>query len=296
MNGFELELNRFAEHLAAQGNELNTIRSYLYDLRQFFNFIHEQKRNTEDVDTVLIRNYIHALFDLGMNPRSINRKISTLKGFYNFLVLSGRRTRNPADDLELLKVGRRLPTTLTLNEVTAIIESVQGNDPRTLRDRLALELLYGAGLRISELLDLKVTDIMREEKLLSVIGKGDKQRLIPFGQKADDALVLYLQSGRPALAKRTAAPNLILNTRGKRLSRMGFLKILRLYCRRAGVRKRVTPHMFRHSFATHLLENGADLRAVQELLGHADISTTQIYTHVDREYLKQVHRDFHPRS
>lgn len=296
MNGFESELNRFAEHLAAQGNELNTIRSYLYDLKQFFNFSHERHRSAEDVDTVLIRDYIHTLFDLGLNPRSINRKISSIKGFYNYLVISGRQSGNPADELELLKVGRRLPSTLSLSEVTAIIETVQGDDPRSLRDRLALELLYGAGLRISELLDLKITDIMREEKLLSVIGKGDKQRLIPFGQKADNALALYLQAGRPALAKKTSMPNLILNVRGKRLSRMGFLKILRRYCRQAGVRKRVTPHMFRHSFATHLLENGADLRAVQELLGHADISTTQIYTHVDREYLKKVHREFHPRA
>ena len=296
MSGPDFNLNGFEDHLAAQGNEMNTIRSYLYDLRQYVRFTQDQRRTPVEADTDLIREYIHSLFDLGLSPRSVNRKISSIKGYYQYLVLSRILRHDPAAELELLKVGRHLPQTLTVEEAASIIEAAGSDDPRGLRDRLALELLYGAGLRITELLDLKVSDILFDEELLSVIGKGDKQRLVPYGKKAARVLSAYLSDGRPVLVRAHAAPYLILNVRGRRLSRMGFSKILRKYCRQVGIRKRVTPHIFRHSFATHLLENGADLRAVQELLGHADLSTTQIYTHIDREYLKEVHRECHPRG
>ncbi len=296
MSGPDFNLSGFEDHLVAQGNEINTIRSYLYDLRQYARFTQDRRRTPVEADTGLIREYIHSLFDLGLSPRSVNRKISSIKGYYQYLVLSRILRGDPAAELELLKVGRHLPATLTVEEAASIIEAAGSAEPRGLRDRLALELLYGAGLRITELLDLKVSDILFDEELLSVIGKGDKQRLVPYGKKAARVLSAYLSDGRPALVRAHAAPYLILNVRGRRLSRMGFSKILRKYCRQAGIRKRVTPHVFRHSFATHLLENGADLRAVQELLGHADISTTQIYTHIDREYLKEVHRECHPRG
>jgi len=186
--------------------------------------------------------------------------------------------------------------TLSVDEVSAILEAANESTPLGLRDRVCLELLYSSGLRISELLTLKVSDLKMSDGLLSVIGKGNKQRLVPFGNRARHSIEDYLNNGRPDLLRRRSSPLLILNARGGRLSRMGFSKTLRRYRIRSGVKKKVTAHTFRHSFATHLLEGGADLRAVQELLGHADISTTQIYTHVDREYLKEVHRLYHPRA
>jgi integrase/recombinase XerD len=236
------------------------------------------------------------MFDTGLSPTSINRKISSIKAFYRYLVFNKTINYSPASDLELLKVGRKLPLILSIDEVVAIIESADEKTPLGLRNRACLELLYAAGLRISELLGLKITDMDLDNDLLNVFGKGNKQRIVPFGKKAEKAIDEYMTFGRPLILKKRSSPFLVLNARGKFMSRMGFLKILRKYRIKAGIKKRVTPHMFRHSFATHLLEAGADLRTVQELLGHADISTTQIYTHVDREYLKEIYRSHHPRA
>jgi integrase/recombinase XerD len=289
-------IGNFQNHLLSQGDELATIRAYQYDLRQYHAFL---KQNGKDFTTAAVhdlRVFVHSLSDMRLSALSINRKISALKTFYRYLLLSKTIEENPAEDLELLKTRRKLPLVLSVDEVSAIVEAADEKKPLGLRDRVCLELLYSSGLRISELLDLKMSDLKSDENLLSVVGKGNKQRLVPFGKKANMALEDYLTSGRPAILKSRSSPMLILNARGRKLSRMGFLKILRRYCFKSGVRKRVTPHTFRHSFATHLLEGGADLRVVQELLGHADISTTQIYTHIDREYLKEVHRLYHPRS
>jgi len=286
----------FENSLIAEGRELNTIRSYIYDINQLKMFFTSHSKSVLTADINSLREYVHGLFDLRLMPASINRKISSVKAFYSYLLTDRKISENPSADLELLKVGRKLPVILSVEEVAVIIEAADGKTPLALRDRAGLELLYGAGLRISELLDLKMSDIMFDEELLSVVGKGNKQRFVPYGKKAGRAMQEYLRLGRPRLAKDRSSPYLILNARGKRLSRMGFLKILRSYRIKAGVKKRVTPHTFRHSFATHLLEGGADLRAVQELLGHADISTTQIYTHIDREYLHEIHKQFHPRG
>ncbi len=292
----KLDLTDFENFLISQGNELNTIKSYLLDIRQLGFFLQSQQRNLTGAMTSDLRAFIHSLFDAGLSPVSINRKISAIRAYYTYLVANNKITSNPAEDLELLKVGRKLPLTLSIEEANKIVESANENTSVGLRDRVCLELLYGAGLRISELLDLKLSDILMNEELLSVIGKGNKQRFVPFGKKALQAIEEYLLKGRSALKKNRKTPYLILNVRGNKLSRMGFLKILRKYLIKSGTRKKVTPHTFRHSYATHLLQAGADLRAVQELLGHADISTTQIYTHIDREYLKEVHRQFHPRE
>ncbi|MEO0129518.1 MAG: site-specific tyrosine recombinase XerD [candidate division WOR-3 bacterium] len=292
----ELNLNDFENFLISQGSELNTIQSYLRDIKQLGLFLKTQNKDLISAGTPDLRNFIHSLFDMGLSPVSINRKISAMRSYYAFLYSNNCIDKNPAEDLEVLKVGRKLPQTLSIEEVNAIIESAEEKTPAGLRDRVCLELLYGSGLRISELLNLKISDIMTKEELLSIIGKGNKQRFVPFGKKALRAIREYLQQGRPALMKKKKSPYLILNARGNKLSRMGFLKILRKYLIKSGIRKKVTPHTFRHSFATHLLQAGADLRAVQELLGHSDISTTQIYTHIDREYLKQVHREHHPRE
>ncbi len=292
----DLDLSDFGSYLIGQGSELNTIQSYLLDIKQLQLFLGSHKKELVEAESTDLRNFIHSLFDLGLSPVSINRKISAIRACYCYLYSSGKLTSNPADSLELLKVGRKLPLTLSIEEAACIIESAKEDSPAGLRDRVCLELLYGAGLRISELLNLKMTDILMDEELLSVIGKGNKQRFVPFGRKAHRALNEYLNKARSQLMKDHKTPFLILNTRGGKMTRMGFLKILRKYLIKSGVRKRVTPHTFRHSYATHLLQAGADLRAVQELLGHADISTTQIYTHIDREYLKEVHREYHPRE
>ncbi|MEO0095154.1 MAG: site-specific tyrosine recombinase XerD [candidate division WOR-3 bacterium] len=292
----ELNLADFENFLISQGSELNTIQAYLRDIKQLALFLKTQNKDLISVKTEDLRNFIHSLFDMGLSPVSINRKISAMRSYYAFLYSNNCIDKNPAEDLEVLKVGRKLPQTLSIEEVNAIIESAEEKTPAGLRDRVCLELLYGSGLRISELLNLKISDIMTKEELLSIIGKGNKQRFVPFGKKALRAIQEYLRQGRPALMKKKKSPYLILNARGNKLSRMGFLKILRKYLIKSGIRKKITPHTFRHSFATHLLQAGADLRAVQELLGHSDISTTQIYTHIDREYLKQVHREYHPRE
>jgi len=286
----------FENHLIAQGDELNTISAYISDVKQLDKFLISQGKTLTTADFNTLRDFIHYLFDMGLSPVSINRKISAVKGFYRYLLFAKVLVNNPASELELLKVGRKLPPTLSVAEVSAIIESADEKTALGLRDRACLELLYASGLRISELLSLKLSDVTMDSELLSVIGKGSKQRFVPFGKKAGQAIDEYINQGRPLILKNRSTPFLVLNTRGKRLSRIGFWKIMRKYRIKAGIRKRVTPHTFRHSFATHLLEGGADLRAVQELLGHADISTTQIYTHIDREYLKEIHKLYHPRG
>ena len=198
--------------------------------------------------------------------------------------------------LETPKRWRTLPEVLTVAEVTKLIAAPTLADPMAFRDRAMLELAYGAGLRVSEWITLGVRDVLMEDKLLRVFGKGSKERLVPIGRSAIGAVATYIRELRPKLEKGQGKGVLFLNSRGSPLTRMGAWKILRRYVERAGIEKPVSPHTLRHSFATHLLEGGADLRAVQEMLGHADISTTQIYTHVDREYLRKVHKQFHPRA
>jgi integrase/recombinase XerD len=289
-------LASFQNHLIAEGDELATVRAYDYDLKQFRIYLEQCGTDLLSATVQNIRGFIHSLFDLGLSPVSINRKISSIKTFYRFLLLSKTLTVNPAVEIELQKARRKLPLVLSVDEVGMILETADEGTPLGLRDRVCLELLYSSGLRISELLTLRISDLKLSENLISVIGKGNKQRIVPFGNRAKMAIENYLNLGRPVLLKNKSSSLLVLNARGNKLSRMGFGKILRKYRMKSGIKKQVTAHTFRHSFATHLLEGGADLRAVQELLGHADISTTQIYTHIDREYLKEVHKLYHPRA
>jgi len=289
-------LEEFKNFLIAEGDELNTINSYIYDLKQLDTYLRSRQKDFFSIQTEDLRQFIHILFDMGLGPTSINRKISAMKTFYRHLIFSGQIEKNPSEDIELLKTERKLPTVLSVEEIEAMIESADEETPLGLRDRVALELLYSSGLRISELLNLRITNVNFDEGLINIIGKGNKQRSIPFGIKARKAIERYIERGRPVLLKERSSPYLILNARGRRLSRMGFLKVFRKYRVRAGIDKKITPHTFRHSFATHLLEGGADLRVVQELLGHSDISTTQIYTHIDRTYLKEVYKTCHPRA
>jgi integrase/recombinase XerD len=289
-------ISGFEHFLISEGDELNTVRSYVYDIAQLGRYLQSQSTLFTTLSTQDLRRYVRTLHDAGLSPVSINRKISSVKAFYRYLVTTNVVHDNPTHDLELQKIGRKLPITLSIHEVTSIIEAANKKTPLGVRDRACLELLYAAGLRISELLSITIPDIDRTQYLVTVIGKGNKQRIVPYGKKAARALEEYLSKARPLILQKHFSPYVVLNARGRRMSRMGFLKILRTYRIKAGIKKRITPHMFRHSFATHLLEAGADLRAVQELLGHADIATTQIYTHVDREYLKEVYREHHPRA
>jgi integrase/recombinase XerD len=212
------------------------------------------------------------------------------------LLAEGVVKGDPSERLETPKRWRELPDVLTPDEVDRIIGAVSLDEDLAFRDRAMFELAYGAGLRVSEWIGMNVKDVQLEDLVIRVFGKGGKERVVPIGRKAAGAVAIYLRELRPKLEKGAGAGKLFLNARGKPLSRMGVWKILQKHVGRAGIQKRVTPHTLRHSFATHLLEGGADLAAVQEMLGHADISTTQIYTHVEREYLREVHRRFHPRA
>jgi integrase/recombinase XerD len=244
----------------------------------------------------VLRDYVYHLKDLGLSPSSIRRNISAVRTWFRFLTGDGIVVRDPSERLETPQKWRTLPEVLTVEEVQRLIAAPTLEEPLAFRDRALLELAYGAGLRVSEWITLGVRDLLLEDGLVRVFGKGNKERLVPIGRSAIGAVAVYLRELRPKLEKGEGKGILFLNARGKPLTRMGAWKILRGHVERAGLVKHVSPHTLRHSFATHLLEGGADLRAVQEMLGHVDIATTQIYTHVDREYLRQVHRSFHPRG
>jgi integrase/recombinase XerD len=222
--------------------------------------------------------------------------VSAVRGYFRFLLAEGLVVRDPSERLETPKRWRTLPEVLTVADVERLLAAPTLDEPLAFRDRALLELAYGAGLRVSEWITLGVRDLLLEDSLVRVFGKGSKERLVPIGRTAVGAVAVYLRELRPRLERGAGEGVLFLNARGEPLSRMGAWKILRKYVQAAGIEKHVSPHTLRHSFATHLLEGGADLRAVQEMLGHVDISTTQIYTHVDREYLRSVHRQFHPRA
>ncbi len=291
-------LNQFLNHLSIEaGLSSNTIESYRRDLERYIKFLSEKKVDSvEKITEEHITNLIVLLSRLGLAANSIARNLSSIRRFHKFLVREGYSDFDPAASLESPKLWRKLPTVLDIEEMKKLLSKPTEENPLSLRDKAILEFLYATGVRISELINIKRKNFMPEVELVRVIGKGQKERIIPIGKEAVRSVEKYLQEARPQLAKRDSEDVLFLNRRGGSFSRMGLWKILRKYVIQAGIKKKVTPHTIRHSFATHLLEGGADLRAVQEMLGHADISTTQIYTHLDREYLKQEHRDHHPRS
>ena len=243
-----------------------------------------------------LRKWIASLSRDGLAPTSIARAVSATRGFFKFLMLDGHIKSHPAEDLDTPQRFSYLPKFLTEDEINRLLAAPDISTPEGIRDRAILEIMYASGLRVSELVTLKVSQVSRDMGVVRVLGKGSKERLVPLGRAAINALQTYLREARPGLAGSEADGVVFLNAQGRPLTRMGVWKILRKHVQAAGLEKRVTPHTLRHSFATHLLEGGADLAAVQEMLGHADISTTQIYTHVDREYLRDVHRKFHPRA
>lgn len=291
-------LDRYLNFLVVEkGLSKNTLDAYGRDLQRYLGGLEERgisdvaKINQTDVLTSLSR-----LKDSGLSPRSRARTLSAIRSFHRFLLAEKITVKDPTLLLESPKTLRALPRLLSQKEVEALLQAPVGSGLIPLRDRAMLEVLYATGLRVSELVGLKLGDINRGIGCLSTLGKGNKQRLVPLGEVALAALESYLAEARAGFKPRAGCQILFLNRRGLGLSRQGFWKILRRNALAAGIGCSIYPHMLRHSFATHLLENGADLRAVQVMLGHADISTTQIYTHVLRERLKQVHQKYHPRG
>ena len=283
--------------LLEQGASPRTDEAYTRDLARFVAYVVGRgAQSPPDVTAKMLREYLYHLKDLGLAPASIRRNVSALRTYFKFLLGEGHVARDPSERLESPKRWRTLPEVLTIQEIDRLLAAPVLDDPLVFRDRAMLELAYGAGLRVSEWISIGTRDVMFDEALVRVFGKGSKERLVPIGRRAIAALATYLRELRPRLEHGAGKGVLFLNAKGEPLTRMGAWKILRKYVDRAGIEKHVSPHTLRHSFATHLLEGGADLRAVQEMLGHADISTTQIYTHVDREYLRTVHRQYHPRA
>ena len=291
-------LARFTDYIALeQGLSPRTIEAYQRDLARFAEYAElKGVAAPADITATVMREYVYHLKDLGLSPASIRRNISALRTYFRFLIGDGLVVKDPSERLETPQRWRSLPEVLTIDEVQRLLASPTLDDTLVFRDRALLELAYGAGLRVSEWITLGVRDLMLEEGLVRVFGKGSKERLVPIGRSAIAAAAVYLRELRPKLEHGEGKGVLFLNARGRPLTRMGAWKILRGHVDRAAITKHVSPHTLRHSFATHLLEGGADLRAVQEMLGHSDIATTQIYTHVDREYLRQVHRSYHPRA
>jgi integrase/recombinase XerD len=291
-------LEGFRDFLALEaGHSTNTVEAYLRDLRRMGEFA--LSRGVADPGAVTradLRDFVYLLKDLGLSAATIRREVSAIRTYYGFLLGEGRVQDDPSDRLETPRRGRVLPEVLSVREVESLLGAPGIDDPLGWRDRALLELGYGAGMRVSELCGLGTADLLLTEQLVRVFGKGGKERLVPLGRAVIGAVSVYLHTLRPTLDHGRTRGRLLLNARGEPLSRVGAWGIVRRSAERAGIRKRVTPHTLRHSFATHLLEGGADLRAVQEMLGHADLSTTQIYTHVDREYLRSVHRQYHPRA
>jgi integrase/recombinase XerD len=274
----------FRDYLALEaGNSAHTVDNYLRDIRRLVQFATMKKASTpEAVTPALLRNFVFALKDLGLSAATIRRQVSATHTYFAFLIGEGHLATDPSDRLETPRRGRTLPEVLSVAEMSAMLAAPAADHPLAWRDRALLELGYGAGLR--------------GDGLVRVFGKGGKERLVPIGRKVIGPVSIYLGQTRAALDRGNSEGRVLLNARGTPLSRMGAWGIIKRVAAQAGITRRVTPHTLRHTFATHLLEGGADLRAVQEMLGHVDLSTTQIYTHVDREYLRSVHKQFHPRG
>lgn len=293
-----LPIRSFCDHLSFErGLSPRTIDAYRRDAERFAAFLETRGvHRADDASAQDLREFVYHLKDRGLEATSIRRNLSAVRTLYAFLLAEGLVVTDPTERVELPRAWRRLPGVLGRDEVSRLLDAPDPDDRFFWRDRALLEFAYASGVRVSELTALKVRDLDMIEGTATVFGKGSKERIVPVGRSALRALTVYLRETRPRLVRGVAEGAVFLNHRGRPLSRMGVWTILRRHVDRAGIRKRVTPHTLRHSFATHLLEGGADLAAVQEMLGHADIATTQIYTHVDREYLRDVHRKFHPRA
>lgn len=291
-------LDRYLNYLLVErGVAQNTLESYGRDLRRYLAFI-AQKGLTDFKEALpeTIVEYLVSIKNDGLSANSMNRALAALRGFYKYLLMEKLIEQTPLADIELAKVWMRLPDTISKEEMQLILAQPGDKTPAALRDTAMLELLYATGIRVSELINLKMNSINWQVGFLTVMGKGGKERIVPIGKTAYDCVRVYVDKARPQLMQKKSTEVLFLNRFGGKFTRQGFWKMVIRYTRRAGLQKKVHPHTFRHSFASHLLEGGADLRTVQVMLGHADISTTQIYTHITRDRLKEIHQKYHPRG
>ncbi|MHB1126824.1 MAG: site-specific tyrosine recombinase XerD [Bacillota bacterium] len=294
----EALVEQFIHYLAVErGLADNTLASYHLDLIDYLNFLKKADApRLELASKGLVVAYLVEMQKQGRSPSTISRHLAALKSFYRFLQKEGFLDKNPTGSLESPRIGRRLPTVLTVEEVDRLLNQPRGSRSADMRDKGMLELLYATGLRVSELISLDLEHLNLAMGFVRCLGKGSKERIIPLGSTAARCMQAYLQRGRSKMIKEPRERAIFVNQHGKRLTRQGVWKILKSYADKARIDKEITPHTLRHSFATHLLENGADLRSVQEMLGHADISTTQIYTHLTRGYLREVYERTHPRA
>ena len=298
MNSLDQMADQFINYLVVEkGLSSNTVAAYSKDIILYLDSLSANGiSDIADADMALVIKHLIDLRDAGLGPRSRARHLVTIRGFYRFLVREKILETNPAQMVDLPKMGRKLPNVLEVDEVVRLLEAPDASKPLGVRDTAMLELLYAAGLRVSELINVGIANINLEACFVRVLGKGSKERVVPIGQVAMEKIDAYLASGRPVLLKGRPSPYLFVTRSATPMTRQGFWKLLKQYAQKAGLSHKITPHALRHSFATHLLKRGADLRSVQVMLGHVDISTTQIYTHVAQERLKAVHTQYHPRG
>ena len=293
-------LESFLNYMLIERNfSANTRESYSNDLKRYLLFMQQSSLSLEAIEPGHINEFINELFLMGLEASSMARNISAIRSFHKFLISDPTLSVNPAENLHLPKLARYLPSVLTVDETMRMLESPMNQTPcgkYFLRDKAILELLYASGIRVSELVNLQQQNLYLESGFIRIFGKGSKERLVPVGSSAVTCVNRYITELRIALVSGKSDDYLFLNARGIKLTRMAIFSMVRKYAVRAGIDKRISPHTFRHTFATHLLEGGADLRAVQEMLGHTSIVTTQIYTHLDRSFIKEVHKTFHPRG
>ena len=298
MASLDIFVDQYINYLVFEkGLSEKTIESYSFDLSKFLEFL--KQKGIKDItraDTPLILKHLIALRESGLGSRSCARHLITLRGFYKFLAQEKILEFDPAKLIDLPKSGLKLPDVLSVSEINLLLNIPDSNKPLGKRNSAMIELLYAAGLRVSELVNLKFLDVNLEACFVRVLGKGSKERIVPFGLYARNKLDDYINNSRSLLLKNHVSQYLFVARAGKPMTRQGFWKLLKQYVKHAGIKKKVTPHSFRHSFASHLLEGGADLRTVQVMLGHVDISSTQIYTHVARDHLRQIHEKYHPRG
>ena len=290
-------IEEFLSYLSVErGLADNTLSSYRRDLTRFFDYLRSRHIDSiRNVTRQMISSFMFAEKDRGLSANSISRELACLRSFFKFLV----RENKVKEDITLViaspKLWKKLPSTLSIEEVDELLKTPNLKDFKGMRDKASLELMYATGMRVSELINLRMNDVNLGVGFVKCFGKGDKERIVPFGKKAKESIIRYLDKSRPVFLKKKTSNFLFLTRLSKPMSRQAFWKTIKKYTRKARIRKRITPHSLRHSFATHILERGADLRIVQEMLGHADISTTQIYTHVSKDRLKSIHKKFHPR-
>jgi len=290
-------VEEFLNHLSVErGLADNTLTSYKRDLKRFFEYLKSRHIDSmERVSRQTVNSFMLFEKDRGLSANSISRELACLKSFLKFLLMENKVKEDVTSVIESPKLWKKLPSTLSINEVDSLLKAPNVRSMMGVRDKASLELMYATGMRVSELINLKMNDLNMDVGFVKCLGKGDKERIIPFGRKAKESLIRYLDKARATFLKKKVSNFLFLTRLGKPMSRQTFWKTIKKYAILAGIKKEIMPHSLRHSFATHILEGGADLRIVQEMLGHSDISTTQIYTHVNKDRLKSIHHKYHPR-